>query len=98
MKIVVTRHPALLAYLYEIGLINETESVTVMEHVGVEDEPLIRGRDIIGTLPNHLACQVNSLTEVPLFVPDYLRGKELAVTAIREFAGTPRTYIITKRD
>lgn len=86
--IIITRHPAYTAYLLEIGLISE--GYKVITHATPED---IRGRHVISSgLPNSLASLCRSVTTVPLWVPESLRGVELSVEQVREFAKTPETY------
>ena len=87
-KIVVTRHPALVEYLLEKGIIKEGE-FHLISHATIED---IEGKDVIGVLPMVLASAANTITEVPLVVPQELRGQELSLDQVREFAGAPVTY------
>lgn len=85
--IVVTRHVALVEYLKEIGLIDD--SVTVLTHVNVDQ---VKGYNVIGVLPHSMSCLTESFTEVPLSLPPDLRGVELTVEQIRQYAGNPVTY------
>ena len=85
--IVVTRHKALVEYLKEINLVKE--NVRVISHAVPKD---ITGQKVIGVLPHSLSCLTESYTEVPLFVPVELRGKELTLEQIREYAQEPATY------
>ena len=94
MKLVVTRHAALIEYLYEINLIKKDEELQIVEHVPYDH--MVFGRDVIGVLPLRLASHCNSLTEVPLNITAEMRGKELTIEQIREFAGEPATYRIEK--
>jgi putative CRISPR-associated protein (TIGR02620 family) len=87
LPVVVTRHPALVTYLREEGLI--PEDCPVLEHVSEED---VRGRHVIGVLPLHLAASAARVTEVPLDVPLEWRGQELTLAQVRACAGKPRTY------
>ena len=89
--IVVTRHRALLEYLREIGLTNGTEEV--FTHVTADD---VYGKHVIGVIPARLATQAWCVTEVPLDVPEKLRGKELTLEQIRKCAGEPWTYCVTE--
>lgn len=88
--IVVTRHPALVAYLTEIGMV--PPGTTPIPHVA--DPAQIRGRNVIGVLPLHLAALAASVTEIPLNAPLELRGSELSLQQVREFAGPPRTFVV----
>ena len=87
-KLVVTRHPALLELLLERGLIKKGD-YELITHATPED---IKGKDVIGVLPMALAALTNTITEVPLMVPQELRGQELSLDQVRKFAGTPVTY------
>ena len=87
-KLVITRHSALVELLLERGLIKEGD-YELITHATPED---IAGKDVIGVLPMALAALANTITEVPLVVPQELRGQELTLNQVREFAGAPVTY------
>lgn len=87
-NLVVTRHPALVELLLERGLIKKGD-FTLISHATPED---VAGKDVIGVLPMALAALANTITEVPLMVPQELRGQELTLDQVREFAGAPVTY------
>ena len=87
--LVVTRHASLVEYLGVIGLIDD--SATVLSHATADD---IRGGDVIGVLPHSLSCLTASFTEVPLRIPAEMRGVELTVDNITEYAESPVTYIV----
>ena len=93
--VIVTRHPALVMYIREIGLIRPDEEPKVITHATPED---VTGNHVIGVLPHHLSCLAASLTEVPLRMPPVFRGKELSLPQVREFAGKPAKYIVYKVD
>lgn len=88
--VVVTRHPALVEYLKEIGLITGDEPV--ISHATADQ---IRGKRVIGVLPMHLAAEAAEIVEVPLTVPPELRGQELDIEQVRQFAGEPRVYRVS---
>ena len=88
-KLVVTRHAGLIQYLLEIGLISKDDEIVA--HATVEN---VRGKDIVGVLPLSLACHANTVTEVPLALPQELRGTELPVEAVRSYAGKPVSYVV----
>lgn len=90
-KVVVTRHPALVALLIERGLVEE--GVPVISHATPDQ---IAGKDVIGVLPLNLAALANSVTEVPLALTPELRGKELDLDTLRGIAGEAVTYKVTK--
>lgn len=87
-KIIVSRHDALVTYMREIGLVDET--IPVFPHAG---ELMVEGKHVYGNLPLHLAARAARLTVVPLRnVPHHLRGTDLPLEAVRVYAGEPRTY------
>lgn len=88
--VVVTRHPALIEYMREIDLI--PEYVEVITHV--TDVEQIKGNRVYGILPFDLAQHAESMVTIPLNVPAELRGTELTVEQIRQYAGTPQTFIV----
>ena len=90
MKIVVTRHQALVTYLLELGLI--TPETQVISHASPEQ---IQGKDVIGVLPLSLACLARSVTEIPLALSPEDRGRELTIERMREIAKEPTTYKVT---
>jgi len=86
--IVITRHKSLIQYLKEIELVTGNEPI-ISGNATLDD---VRGKHIIGVLPNFLSAQAACLTEVPLKVPQEFRGQELSLEQIREFAQEPVTY------
>ena len=87
--VVVTRHPALVDYLLEIGLIER--GTPVLTHATVKD---VQHRNVIGVLPLWLAAEANCITIGPLRVQPADRGAELSLERIRQIAGVPRQYIV----
>lgn len=85
--VVVTRHPSLVEHLKERGIIDE--SAEVIEHATEND---VRGNHVIGILPVHLASLAGRYTNLTMNVPKELRGEELTIEQVREFAGEPVTY------
>jgi hypothetical protein len=91
MKIVVTRHQALVEYLCLTGV--TTESTPVINHATVEQ---VAGKHVIGVLPLSLAVHAASITEVPLSLTPEDRGKELSLARVEEIAQKPVTYKVTE--
>lgn len=91
IEIIVTRHPGLVEYLRELGL--ATAETVVISHAAPET---IRGKRVCGVLPHSLSCLCESFTEVPLTLPAELRGKELSLAEVRQYAAAPVTYKVTK--
>lgn len=91
--LVVTRHSALIGYLREQALIGA--EVRVVSHATPDD---VRGQDVIGILPLRLAALAETVTEVELEVPEELRGRELSLDHIREYARGVRRYRVVRID
>lgn len=89
--VIVTRHKALVEYLREKNL--APADARVVEHATLED---VMGQHVIGVLPLRLAACARKVTEVPLNVPAELRGQELTLEQVREFAGPPATYCVAR--
>lgn len=89
--IVVTRHGSLVEYLKEQGIISD--NVEVIEHANPK---VVKGKHVIGVLPHSLSSLTKSYTEVPLSLPPELRGIELTLEQIRQYAGEPNTYKVYK--
>lgn len=87
-KVVVTRHNALVAYMKELGLVDET--TPVYPHVRGS---MIAGKHVFGALPLHLMALAAKVTVVPLRnVPHNLRGQDLSIEEVRMYAAPPVTY------
>ena len=91
--IVITRHLALLEYLAEAGLV--PADAPCISHA---DAAQVDGKHVIGVLPLRLAALAASVTEVPLDIPAELRGQELTVEQVRQYAGEPVRYVIRTND
>lgn len=91
--VIVTRHAALVRYLSALGL--SGPETKVISHATPDQ---IRDRHVAGVLPHSLSCLTASFTEVPLFLPPELRGKELTYEQVKEFAGEPATYIVNRSE
>jgi putative CRISPR-associated protein (TIGR02620 family) len=87
IDLIVTRHPGLVEYLRELGMVDE--GVEVISHTTPEK---VTGRHVCGVLPHSLSCLAASFTEIPLRLTPELRGKELDLATLREIAGEPVTY------
>lgn len=92
MDVIVTRHKALIEYLLEEGIVDK-DNYKVITHATPEE---ISGKHVFGVLPHGLSCLTASFTEIPLFLPLEMRGKELTKEDIYEYAGEPSTYIVKK--
>jgi hypothetical protein len=86
--LIVTRHSALVTYLREI--FPELIDADVITHVTTDDQ--VEGRYVYGVLPLRLARLALTVTEVPLELPQSLRGTELSLEQVRQYAGAPVEY------
>jgi hypothetical protein len=87
IDLIVTRHPGLVEYLRELGMVGS--GVEVIDHATPEK---VAGRHVCGVLPHSLSALTASFTEVPLRLTPELRGKELDLKTLREIADAPVTY------
>jgi len=87
VDLIVTRHPGLVKYLRELGVV--AEGVEVIDHATPE---AVAGRHVCGVLPHSLSCLTASFTEVPLWLTLELRGKGMDLETLRKVAGSPVTY------
>lgn len=87
--LVVTRHAGLVEYLKEQGITCDI----ILPHV--QDPSILEGKDVLGILPVNMAAMCNSFTELALDIPQELRGKELDLEQVRQYAIGFFTYKIT---
>ena len=87
-KVIVTRHPALVEFLAEQGIVGE-----VVSHA---DEETVRGKHVFGVLPMRLAALCGRFTEVTLQLPAELRGKELSLEEIKACNPTLTTFKVVR--
>lgn len=86
--IVITRHPGLVQYLREEGIVHG--DVQVQAHASAED---VAGKHVIGVLPIHLAALADRVTVVELgHLPAELRGQELTAEQVRQYTSGVNTY------
>lgn len=89
MKVLVTRHEALVEYFKELGI----KFDKVVSHATEED---VRGNDVYGVLPLSLAYLANTVTTVDMDLPAEMRGKELSLTDIETYFTGMSTYKVEK--
>ena len=87
--VIVTRHKALVEYLVNKGIVSKDSQV--ISHATASD---IRGKHVIGVLPMHMAALARTITEIPLDIPAEMRGKELSLEQVKEYAGEPVKYSV----
>lgn len=86
--IVVTRHAALVQLLRQRGMIDDT--TPILPHADADE---VRGQDVIGVLPLHLAALARSVTVIPIDWPrDGPRGVELTIDELQARAGPAVRY------
>lgn len=89
MRVLVTRHEALVEYFKELGI----KFDKVISHATEED---VRGNNVYGVLPLHLASLANTVTTIDMNLPAEMRGKELSLTDIETYFTGMSTYQVKK--
>lgn len=84
--IIVTQHKGLVDYLEEKGF----QADKVISHATLED---VRGQDVVGVLPYHLAAEANRVTVVTLDPPP-ARGEDLSKDEVAARARSIETYVV----
>ena len=93
IDIIVTRHVHLIQYARDKGFVGK--EVPILAHAKPED---IEGKNVFGVLPLSLAVLAASVTEIPLLgLPAELRGKELTLEQVAQYAGLPVTYEVQRQ-
>jgi len=90
--VIVTRHPALDRYLRE--QFPFLENAPVIPHAGAHK---VAGKVVFGVLPLSLAALARAVVVIPLDIPFEMRGKELDLETVREFAGEPELYEVERK-
>jgi putative CRISPR-associated protein (TIGR02620 family) len=81
--LVVTRHNALIEYLIEKDIITKEQAATCKDSVTADD---VRNMWVIGVLPIHLVAECALYTNLALHTPNELRGVELTLEQVRQYA------------
>lgn len=89
MKVLVTRHEALVEYFSNMGITFDK----VITHATAED---VTGNDVYGVLPLRLASFTNTVTSIDMNLPAEMRGKELSLTDIETYFTGMSTYKVEK--
>ena len=89
MKILVTRHPALVEYFSNMGITFDK----VITHATAED---VTSNDVYGVLPLRLASFTNTITSIDMNIPAEMRGKELSLEDIKKYLVDISTYKVEK--
>lgn len=93
IDLIVTRHPAMKAFLIEEGV--AVADTPCVPHACPAD---VQGRHVAGILPLHLAALCASFTTVELALPLELRGRELSLEDMRMYCKGLRTYRVQALD
>lgn len=89
--LIITRHTELVEFIKkELRLSGE-----VVPHA---TEEMVKGREVIGVLPLHLAAVARSITSIDLDVAPNLRGKELTYDQIKQAYKGCTTYVVRSVD
>ena len=89
MKVLVTRHEALIEYFSNMGITFDK----VVAHATQED---VAGNDVYGVLPLRLASLANTVTTIDMNLPAEMRGKELSLTDIETYFAGMSKYQVKK--
>lgn len=91
MVVIVSRHQGLIQWLAQRGI-----SGDVITHASPDD---VRGKDVIGNLPLHLASLAKSVTVVDMpNLPADWRGKDLTPDQMDQAGATLTRYVVQKVD
>lgn len=89
MKVLVTRHQALVEYFANMGITFDK----VITHATAED---VKCNDVHGVLPLSLASLANTITTINMDLPAEMRGKELSLEDIKKYLVDISTYKVEK--
>ena len=91
MIVIVSRHQGLVDWLRRKGIVGK-----VVTHATPDD---VRGKDVIGNLPLHLAAVAKSVTVVDMpALPADWRGQDLSPDQMDQAGATLSRYVIRKVD
>jgi CRISPR-associated protein Csx16 len=91
MVVIVSRHQGLVDWLAQRGIVGK-----VIAHATPDD---VRGKDVIGNLPLHLASVALSVTVVDMpNLPPELRGQDLSPEQMDQVGATLSRYVVRKVD
>ena len=89
-KVIVVRHPAMATLYVEQGLC--PSDTPILQFANIED---VRGKDLFGVVPLHLAAHANSVTEIPIVAGRNTRNIIHDVNQLRQYARPPVRYRVT---
>lgn len=88
-NIIVTRHAGLVEFLAARGITG-----VVVAHATAED---VKGKDVYGVLPLHLAAMCRTVTSVDMNLPADKRGAELTSAEVEKYFVDMTTYVVRTR-
>lgn len=86
--VIVSRHPAQVAYLRSLGY----EGIDI-PHATAKD---VAGMTVIGNLPMNLACLCKKVGCADMTLPPELRGVELTLEQVQQYSTGVRWYRVTR--
>jgi len=91
MVVIVSRHQGLVDWLARRGIVGD-----VITHASPDD---VKGKDVIGNLPLHLAAVAKSVTVVDMpDLPADWRGKDITPDQMDQAGATLSRYVVRKVD
>ncbi len=91
MIVIVSRHQGLVDWLAKRGIVGK-----VIAHATEDD---VRGKDVIGNLPLHLAAVAKSVTVVDMpALPADWRGQDLSPEQMDQAGATLTRYVVQKME
>lgn len=91
MVVIVSRHQGLVDWLAQRGIVGK-----VIVHATPDD---VRGKDVIGNLPLHLAAMAKSVTVVDMpALPADWRGQDLSPDQMDQAGAKLTRYVVRKVD
>lgn len=87
--LIVTRHKALVEWIFERGI--APAGTQVIPYASEDD---VRDRDCIGHLPLRFASLARSVTDIQMYIPEDRLGQELTLDDVRQMVGEAHTYIV----
>ena len=94
IQVIVTRHQALVEYLRRKNAV--AVDVEVIAHITSPEQ--VAGKVVAGVLPLHLAAAAEAIVNVQLNLPPDLRGVELTLEQVEQYAAGIQAYRVEELD
>ena len=94
IQVIVTRHQALVEYLRCKNAV--AVDVEVIAHITSPEQ--VAGKVVAGVLPLHLAAAAEAIVNVQLNLPPDLRGVELTLEQVEQYAAGIQAYRVEELD